>query len=551
VLDEEDSPVSGASVTLTGPSDGEATTGVDGSFAFDDLVPGTYEVAVTADGFLPADATVEVLANETASITVHLVANDVGVLGDVDGSLVAFLRDNDLAAEELPWTDADRVARYEVLIVNGGDPSETEFEEMISAADAAETSVIFTGSWGVETGGIRLLEAVRPDEVTVGEQGYGEGAVTITGFDAAHPLFDGLSDPFEPVAADGYWSALADYVGIDLATVAVEDRADEGALGIGVAYDYRSAGSVHVLLSTMAVTDLIGPGYGWTLDGARLLLNAIAFGRDAEQAVPAAPTLATEASSPTTAATAVLTGTAEFRSTVSILRDGAVIATAEPDRDGAFSVEVTLVEGPNALTAVATNHAGDSPASSEVVIVRDTTGPLVEWTPADGDGFFEPEVTVAGMAIDAHAPPVTLTVNGVAVPVGGDGSWSTSIALVEGANPISVVAVDALGNETSESREVGYIPYSASWQVPVGPSTLVVLLDVADADGNPVEVDSARLEVVDDDGSVVADEPMRWDRREERYQAIIRRLEPGTYQLVGRLVVDGWNVRLDGPEVTR
>jgi hypothetical protein len=50
---------------------------------------------------------------------------------------------------------------------------------------------------------------------------------------------------------------------------------------------------------------------------------------------------------------------------------------------------------------------------------------------------------------------------------------------------------------------------------------------------------------------VVADEPMRWDRREERYQGIVRRLGPGTYQLIGRLVVDGWNVRLEGPEVTR
>jgi hypothetical protein len=305
-----------------------------------------------------------------------------------------------------------------------------------------------------------------------------------------------------------------------------------------------------VLLSTMAVTDLIGPDYGWTLDGARLLLNAIDFGRDAEQTVPAAPTLATEAISPTTAETAVLSGTAEFRSVVSILRDGAVVATAEPDRDGAFSVEVTLVEGPNALTAVATNHAGDSPASNEVLVVRDTTGPLVEWTPADGDGFFEAEITVGGTAIDAHAP-VTLTVNGAPMPVGADGSWSTSMTLVEGANPISVVAVDALGNETSESREVGYIPYSASWQVPAGSSTLVVLLDVADADGDPVEVDSARLEVLDGDGSAVADEPMRWDRREQRYQAVVRRLGPGTYQLVGRLVVDGWNVRLDGPEVTR
>jgi hypothetical protein len=526
-----------------------ATTDAAGAFGFDDLVPGTYTLSVAADGFLPATASVEVVAEATADVTVELIANDVGVLGDVDGALVDFLRDNDLAAEELTWTDADRVARYEVLIVNGGEPSESEFEAMISAADTAETSVIFTGSWGVETGGIRLLEAFRPDEVTVGEQGYGDGPVTITGFDEEHPLFDELADPFAPVADDGYWSGLATYVGPFLADVAV-DGADEGA---AAAYDWRSAGSLHLLLSSSAVTELIGPGYGWTDDGARLVLNAVAWARSADQVAPAAPTLATDDASPTTADTVTLTGSAEFRSSVSILRDGAVVGTAEPARDGTFNVEAPLVEGENAFTAVATNFAGDSPASVPLVVVRDTTGPVLDWTPADGDGFFGASTTVSGTAIDEFAAPVTLTVNGAPTAVAADGSWSRSVALVEGANSIVVVATDALGNATSESREVGSIGYDETWQVAAGTGrgALAVFLAIADAAGSPTQVTSVMLEVRNAAGDVVRTQPMTWEEVDLRYHALVSALPRGTYTLVGRLVVDGWNVTLIGPEVRR
>ena len=56
-----------------------------------------------------------------------------------------------------------------------------------SAADAAGTSLVFTGTWGVLNGGLRLLAQYRPDEVAIGGQGYRDGAVTLTGFDGAHP----------------------------------------------------------------------------------------------------------------------------------------------------------------------------------------------------------------------------------------------------------------------------------------------------------------------------------------------------------------------------
>lgn len=541
-------PVAEATVALSGPMSDETTTAADGTFAFDDLLPGTYTASVSVAGYLPASRAVEVVAEETATVAIELTPNDTAVLGDVDGALVDVLREGGVAAEELAWSGADDVARYDVVIVNGGDPSEAEFEAVVTAADEAGTSLIFSGTWGVTEGGIRLLERYAPDEVTVGGQGFGEGTVAITGFDAEHPLFDGLTDPSEVVAPDSYYSWLTSYVGLPLADLAV-DGADPA--GISVAYDYRSADSVHLLLSTMAVTGRIGPEYGWTDDGVQLMLNAVAWARDVEQPLPAAPTLTTDDPSPTTAGTVTLTGTAEYRSTVSIHRDGTVVGTAEPGRDGAFSVEVPLVEGVNDLTAVATNFAGDSPPSSVVTVIRDTTGPVLEWTPADGDGFFDATITVAGTAIDAFSPPVSLTVNGQALAVSADGSWSTSVSLELGANPITVVATDGLANVTTESRSVGYIPYAEAWQVAGdrGRGAVLAFLQIVDDTGTPTQVTSALLEAIDTDGVVADSTAMFYEESDQRYHGILDGLGRGTYTLVAHLVVDGWNVTLTGPEV--
>ena len=109
---------------------------------------------------------------------------------------------------------------------------------------------------------------------------------------------------------------------------------------------------------------------------------------------------------------ATVTGRAEFRSKVTLRRDGEPAATAEPARDGAFSSPVTLREGPNELTAVATNYAGESPASTPVTITLDTTGPALTWTPSDRDGFFAAATTVRGSVSDVHAGVAEVLVNG-------------------------------------------------------------------------------------------------------------------------------------------
>ncbi|HEX6130965.1 MAG TPA: carboxypeptidase regulatory-like domain-containing protein, partial [Actinomycetota bacterium] len=251
VDDVSGAPLAGAEVVLTGPAEAEATTDGTGAFRFDDLLPGDYSLEVRATGYLPQSFAATVVSGETTTVEARLKGNDVAVLGDVDGVLVDFLRGRGEAAEELGWADLPAAAaRYDVVIVNGGEPTAEEFEAAIGAADAAGASVIFTGTWGVLNGGLRLLAEHRPDEVAIGGHGYRDGAVTLTGFDAAHPLFDGLAAPLAPLAPDSHYSWLERYVGPYLARIAVEEHGD---LGVSVAYDWRSAEGLHLLLSAGAV----------------------------------------------------------------------------------------------------------------------------------------------------------------------------------------------------------------------------------------------------------------------------------------------------------
>src|SRR5690606_18960520 len=144
-----------------------------------------------------------------ATLELALEPIEVAVLGDVDGDLTGWLVSSDVAAEEALWTEVGgELAAYEVVVVNGGDPQEAQFDALLEAADEEQVSLVFTGTHGVDQGGIRLLEAYG-EGVTVGGQGYRDGAVGLTGFDAGHPLFAGMTDAAHIVADDGYYSWLS------------------------------------------------------------------------------------------------------------------------------------------------------------------------------------------------------------------------------------------------------------------------------------------------------------------------------------------------------
>ncbi|MBI5548879.1 MAG: hypothetical protein HY901_33780, partial [Deltaproteobacteria bacterium] len=120
--------------------------------------------------------------------------------------------------------------------------------------------------------------------------------------------------------------------------------------------------------------------------------------------------------------------------------------------DGKYRGSVTLSEGTNVLEAVAFDAAGNS-ARASVSVVRDTTAPqVVIATPEEGTRLTALSVSVTGTVTDATA--VTLTVNGAAVAVQGDGSFSATVSLSTGLNTIAAVATDAVGNSGQATRSV-------------------------------------------------------------------------------------------------
>jgi outer membrane protein assembly factor BamB/subtilisin family serine protease/protocatechuate 3,4-dioxygenase beta subunit len=387
-------PVAGAEVSGTGPLDWTVSTGPDGRYTAGDLLEGDYQVTVTADGFLPATATVTITAGTTVALDVALQPTDVGVLGDVEGSLTAYLRDAGVPAAELAWAADLDLTGYQVVVVNGGSPDAATFQAVLAAADAAQTSLVFTGTWAVDRGGIRLLER-HTDRVTVGAQGYGDGPVRLTGFDPVHPLFAGLGgDPATLIVDGGYYSVLASYVGQPLAELRVPRDGGDPVTGLAAGWDWRTAGSVEVLLSASAVTEAVGPGLGWTPAGGQLVVDTIAWARDRVLAPPAVPTLEVPAPVVLTGSVTV-GGTADWPSQVTVLRDGAPVATVDTALDGSWSAEVPLAVGGNQLAVRAANLAGGSPDSAPV--------PVARWV-ADWQALGAAPVQVVTLGLDGPAP---------------------------------------------------------------------------------------------------------------------------------------------------
>src|SRR5881296_110098 len=120
--------------------------------------------------------------------------------------------------------------------------------------------------------------------------------------------------------------------------------------------------------------------------------------------------------------------------------------------DGHFSGPVTLAEGPNTLTTIATDQAGNTTTDTRSVTL-DTHPPVLAVTaPTDGLITRQTPVTVSGTVTDAT--PVTVDVNGIPLPVDGAGVFTGQVPLAEGANPLTVTARDAATNSATVVRIV-------------------------------------------------------------------------------------------------
>lgn len=138
-----------------------------------------------------------------------------------------------------------------------------------------------------------------------------------------------------------------------------------------------------------------------------------------------------------------VTGQVEELNLASLQVNG-VDATVE---NGVFAAAVELVEGENQISVAAVDLAGNV-STEGVSVTVDTTKPVVTiLTPADGEKLNNKNTTVTGKVEELHL--ASLQVNGADVSV-EDGTFEAAVDLVEGENKITVAAVDAAGNETTE-----------------------------------------------------------------------------------------------------
>lgn len=113
-----------------------------------------------------------------------------------------------------------------------------------------------------------------------------------------------------------------------------------------------------------------------------------------------------------------------------------------------YTASVSLVEGINTLTAVATNAGLTSTVS--IAVTLDTIPPEIAiTTPSDGAVFDAAAITVVGTVSDAAA----VVVNGVRAAV-TDGEFVVLVPIALGFNTIQAVAVDRAGNAGTASVSV-------------------------------------------------------------------------------------------------
>ena len=132
--------------------------------------------------------------------------------------------------------------------------------------------------------------------------------------------------------------------------------------------------------------------------------------------------------------------------------------------DTSFTAALSLAEGTNRLVATAYADGGRS-ASDSISVRLDTDPPLVVIeTPRDGDRLVNATVTVAGTVNDiipgatVNDDDVTVTVNGLPAAVLNRSFITPDLPLALGANTLTAVAIDRVGNTGSATIEVAREP---------------------------------------------------------------------------------------------
>ena len=109
---------------------------------------------------------------------------------------------------------------------------------------------------------------------------------------------------------------------------------------------------------------------------------------------------------------------------------------------GAFTGQVTLVEGPNTITVEATDPVGNTGFLYKDITLDTIAPPLAVTQPTSGQTLKDRSVVVIGTTERG----ATVYVRGINAALDNAGGFSIMVPLTEGANSIEVMAKDAAGN---------------------------------------------------------------------------------------------------------
>jgi len=133
-----------------------------------------------------------------------------------------------------------------------------------------------------------------------------------------------------------------------------------------------------------------------------------------------------------------------------IVLNGAVVTTTPLDPSGSFSATLALKDGANSV-GVALVADRDVVAASSYTVVLDRTPPtLTVAQPAAGSTVDAKNIMVSGTTEVGS----TITVNGRMVVPAPDGGFTDSFSASAGSVPITIVARDRAGNETTQKVTV-------------------------------------------------------------------------------------------------
>ncbi|UCC92436.1 MAG: right-handed parallel beta-helix repeat-containing protein [Thermoplasmata archaeon] len=146
--------------------------------------------------------------------------------------------------------------------------------------------------------------------------------------------------------------------------------------------------------------------------------------------------------------TLAVTGTAEPGSTVTVFIGATEVATGVAEGDGTFSIEVTLTEGPNVITAWATDASDNTgPLSLEGSIILDTVAPDAPELEDLPELTNVVEHTITGTVEPLTTVTVLLNEEEVLLLATDDsGEFEVTIELEEGENTIVAFATDRATN---------------------------------------------------------------------------------------------------------